>query len=43
LWKQAVLALEAGDVEALVRLTRQRLDESAQEAVRLLSPTGART
>ena len=43
LWQQAVLALEAGDVEALVRLTRQRLDESAQEAVRLLSPTGAHT
>jgi len=40
LWQQAVLALEAGDVEAVVRLTRQRLDESAQEAVRLLSPEG---
>ena len=42
LWQQAVLALEAGDVEAVVRLTRQRLDESAQEAVRLLGPSGAR-
>jgi len=40
LWQQAVLALEAGDVEAVVRLTRQRLDESAQEAVRLLGPQG---
>lgn len=42
LWQQAVQALEAGDVEAVVRLTRQRLDESAQEAVRLLGPSGAR-
>ena len=41
LWQQAVQALEAGDVEAVVRLTRQRLDESAQEAVRLLDPAGA--
>lgn len=42
LWQQAVQALEAGDVEAVVRLTRQRLDESAQEAVRLLGQQGAR-
>ena len=40
LWQQAVQALEAGDVEAVVRLTRQRLDESAQEAVRLLAQRG---
>lgn len=42
LWGQAVLALEAGDVDAVVRLTRQRLDESAQEAVRLLGKRGVR-
>lgn len=42
LWLQAVLALEAGDVEAVVRLTRQRLDESAQEAVRILAQRGVR-
>lgn len=42
LWGQAVLALEAGDVDAVVRLTRQRLDESAQEAVRLLGQRGVR-
>ena len=42
LWGQAVLALEAGDVDDVVRLTRQRLDESAQEAVRLLGQRGVR-
>lgn len=42
LWQQAAQALEAGDVEAVVRLTRQRLDESAQEAVRLLAQRGVR-
>lgn len=42
LWSHAVLALEAGDVDAVVRLTRQRLDESAQEAVRLLGQRGVR-
>ena len=42
LWQQAVQALEGGDVEAVVRLTRQRLDESAQEAVRLLAQRGVR-
>lgn len=42
LWQQAVQALEEGDVEAVVRLTRQRLDESAQEAVRLLAQRGVR-
>ena len=41
LWQQAVQALEVGDVEAVVRLTRQRLDESAQEAVRILAQRGA--
>lgn len=42
LWQQAVQALEGGDVEAVVLLTRQRLDESAQEAVRLLAQRGVR-
>lgn len=37
LWSQAVEALQQGDVNRLVQLTRQRLEESAQEAVRLLS------
>lgn len=37
LWQQATKALEAGDVERLVELTRQRINESAAEAVRLLS------
>lgn len=36
LWQQAIVALQAGDVEAMLQLTRQRLDESALEAVRLL-------
>ena len=36
LWRQAAAAIEAGDVDQVVRLTRQRLEESAQEAVRLL-------
>jgi DNA-binding GntR family transcriptional regulator len=43
LWSQAVEALQQGDVNRLVQLTRQRLDESAQEAVRLLSVGGAAT
>ena len=42
LWQQAIVALQAGDVEALVQLTRQRMDESALEAVRLLGKREAR-
>lgn len=37
LWAQATRALEAGDVERLVDLTRQRIDESGAEAVRQLA------
>ena len=37
LWAQATQALEAGDVERLVGLTRQRIDESGAEAVRQLA------
>lgn len=36
LWRQAAQAMAAGDVDQVVRLTHQRLEESAQEAVRLL-------
>jgi len=36
LWLQAITALEGGDIEQLVRLTRLRIEESAAEAVRLL-------
>jgi DNA-binding GntR family transcriptional regulator len=43
LWEQAIVALQAGDVEALVQLTRLRMDESAQEAVRLISTRKARS
>lgn len=42
LWAQATQALEAGDVERLVRLTRQRIDESATEAVRQLAAQAPR-
>jgi NADPH:quinone reductase-like Zn-dependent oxidoreductase len=37
LWDQATQALDTGDVERLVTLTRQRITESAAEAVRLLA------
>lgn len=37
LWAQATEALQAGDVERLVDLTRQRIDESGAEAVRQLA------
>jgi DNA-binding GntR family transcriptional regulator len=43
LWAQATEALEAGDVERLVRLTRQRIDESATEAVRQLASRAPRS
>ena len=36
LWKQATRALERGDVEQMVLLARQRTEESAEEAARLL-------
>ncbi len=36
LWKQASRALERGDVEQMVLLARQRTEESANEAARLL-------
>ncbi|MFC7463049.1 GntR family transcriptional regulator [Hydrogenophaga defluvii] len=43
LWAQATEALETGDVERLVSLTRQRIDESAAEAVRLLAASAPRS
>jgi len=36
LWREAAKAFACGDVERMVTLTRQRIDESAQEAARLL-------
>lgn len=40
LWQQAITALEGGDIEQLVQLTRLRIEESAAEAVRQLkAPT----
>jgi len=36
LWKQAAKALERGDADAMMRLARQRSEESADEAARLL-------
>ncbi len=36
LWRDAAQAFARGDVERMVMLTRQRIDESAQEAARLL-------
>lgn len=42
-WNEAVQALDAGDVEAYVRLARRRVEESSAEAARLLEaqPSGA--
>jgi DNA-binding GntR family transcriptional regulator len=40
LWQQAILALEAGDADRVVQLTRQRIEESAQEAVQQLDLKG---
>lgn len=36
LWQEATQALASGDTERMVALTRQRIEESADEAVRLL-------
>ena len=36
LWRQAMTALERGDAERLMALTRQRIQESGEEAVRRL-------
>lgn len=41
LWQQALRALDRGDAEQLVQLARQRSEESAEEATRLLAPTPA--
>ena len=43
LWAQATQALESGDVDRLVSLTRQRIDESAAEAVRQLAALAPRS
>jgi DNA-binding GntR family transcriptional regulator len=40
LWQQAIVALEAGDADRVVQLTRQRIEESAQEAVQQLDLKG---
>jgi DNA-binding GntR family transcriptional regulator len=37
LWRQATVALRAGDAERMVALARQRIEESAEEAVAQLS------
>lgn len=36
LWRQALLALERGDAERLIALSRQRIEESGEEAARRL-------
>jgi DNA-binding GntR family transcriptional regulator len=36
LWRQATDALAQGDVERMVALTRQRIEESGEEAIRQL-------
>lgn len=41
LWKQAAKALERGDVEQMLQLARQRSEESANEAARLLGSSAA--
>jgi len=41
LWKQASRALERGEVEQMVLLARQRTEESAEEAARLLAAPSA--
>lgn len=41
LWKQAAKALERGDLEQMLLLSRQRSEESANEAARLLGPPAA--
>ena len=37
LWREATVALAQGDVERTVALTRQRIDESGEEAIRRLN------
>ena len=41
LWKKAVAALKAGDVERTIALTRQRIEESGDEAARQLAAEAA--
>jgi DNA-binding GntR family transcriptional regulator len=40
LWRQALSALERGDAERLVALSRQRIEESGEEAARRLGAQG---
>lgn len=42
LWRQALTALERGDAERLIALSRQRIAESGEEAARRLATSGAR-
>lgn len=37
-WRQAQLALERGDAEAVMQLTRLRIEQSGEEAARRLEP-----
>lgn len=41
LWREAIEALRAGDVERTIELTRQRIEDSGEEAARLLSGSPA--
>ena len=41
LWQEATDAMAAGDTERMVALTRQRIEESAEEAVRVLQQAPA--
>lgn len=43
LWRQALVALERGDAERVVALSRQRIEESGEEAARQLGAQGAPT
>lgn len=43
LWRDATKAFARGDTEQMLRLTRQRIDESGQEAIRLLQVQQAQT
>ena len=43
LWRQALSALERGDAERLVALSRQRIEESGEEAARRLGAQGGRS
>ena len=42
LWRQALVALERGDAERLMALSRQRIEESGEEAARRLAERGAK-